>query len=517
MNRSFSTRLCRVLATIGLAAAALTAPVALSAQAAPAFCSLPASGLTVFTFTGSVSTDWFTDGNWSLSGGQPPRFPGVGDAATAYVCIPASKTVVVTNPPPDTPGVPQATPWVNVQMLDNAGRLTVASGARLYVHGAPATRQTWLRQGSTTVLDRSAAIGGSGEWVLEGALSANGTSGTPALTTRHCALYAIGDTSGQDCIAQGAPFPAQSGHLLVNDTGVFTLNRSLNVFDRYRITVRGVVRIKGLQDTTSGRPTLIAADPGTRFELRPKVTSSGKGLLDIKNDGGYHIGRLGRPIDPTTLSAFVNGGTVKKSGGSGTAVIDADYSRVGTGAVVVQSGTLSLPPGTNQAATVSASDAVGFGTCAPDVLPCVPVQNGDDLQAGTLRISTGDASGAQQTTVQLDGAGPTSTTMGQKVHATTANLTATLTDPATLTLRYDASLRGSETPANVVVQRQPEAGGAWATVSASCVGGQIPAGSTSCVDRVASAAATSAAAGGDLVVVVRTTQFSRWVALRRTT
>ena len=49
--------------------------------------------------------------------------------------------------------------WVHVQMIDVAGALTVGEGGRIYVHGDPATRVSYLRSGTNTKLVNGSVLG----------------------------------------------------------------------------------------------------------------------------------------------------------------------------------------------------------------------------------------------------------------------------------------------------------------------------------------------------------------------
>ena len=501
MDRNSRTGLSRFVGIIVVVASSLI-PAVPSSGAAWGYCAAPASGLTTFTFTGAVSTSWKNAANWTMSPPGVAHYPGPGDGATGYVCIPAGKSVTLL-------GTGNLSGWVHVQMIDVAGALTVGEGGRIYVHGDPATRVSYLRSGTNTKLVNGSVLGGEGRYELEGTITVTSPKDfASAFTTRNCAIYSIPHPSGQDCVSLNESFPPQAGELLVADTGKVILNHPINVFDQYRITVRGLVKVQGA--SSLGTPTLIAADPGTSFELLPRLTT-GRGTFQIANDGGYYVGRLGRSIDPTTLSVFINGGLVQKTAGPGTAVIDAAYSRVGSGSVTVQSGTLSLPTSATAPVTVGSADGCGFGTCADGALPpCMPVVSGQEAQTGQLTIPAGDTNGSTGVVLSLDGAGA-SGQLGQAVLAMAPGLSPLPADPATLTIRFDSTIAGGKTASTVSVQRQDTNPGPFLPIP-DCVAGALPTGITSCLDRAASATASSAA-GGDLVVVVRTTHFSRWVAL----
>ena len=72
-----------------------------------------------------------------------------------------------------------------------------------------------------------------------------------------------------------------------------------------------------------GPGTWVSADPGTTTTIRQGAT------LDLAGDGGYYR-RSG-----TGLGALVNNGPLRKTGGTGTSVIDATYQ--GSGQIAVHS------------------------------------------------------------------------------------------------------------------------------------------------------------------------------------
>jgi hypothetical protein len=79
-------------------------------------------------------------------------------------------------------------------------------------------------------------------------------------------------------------------------------------------------------------------------------------------------------------------------------------------------------------------------------------------------------------------------------------------DPVVLELRYDASIVGSFTPASAVAVAQKQTYRDLVDCDAT---GQPPAGTTGCVDRRAGQSRFDS--DGDLVMVVRTLHFSRYI------
>ena len=83
----------------------------------------------------------------------------------------------------------------------------------------------------------------------------------------------------------------------------------------------------------------MSAQPGTTTTIQAGAT------LELTGDGGFYQGSA------AGQGALTNNGVLRKSGGTGTSVVDATYS--GSGQVVVQTGTLALPDGGLVGAVVS--------------------------------------------------------------------------------------------------------------------------------------------------------------------
>ncbi|MBK6886732.1 MAG: hypothetical protein IPH03_10045 [Tetrasphaera sp.] len=469
--------LATLLAAGGLPAAA-DAPTA-DAAAPAAFCALPTAGTTLVTntWTGSAGDGlWATGANWSL--GRPP---GNNDTATGYVCIGGTASVTIGD------GIS-----AEIQMLDlDAGAtLRLTPGGRLFVYGPMASRPSFLRHGSTTI--NQGALGGPGLINVDGIM--RWTSGTyaAALGSRRC--FFLPASNPASCIGT---VPATPGLMVVGNTGMVDVNgKGVNFYDDYRMTVRGLLKL-------SGTGAYVAANHGTILTLSPKAGTTGVGVFQIANNGGWYEGNP-RPAAPDALGQVINNGRIWKSGGTGMSQVIGTYS--GTGTAQVSSGTLILPEGTTATSRVAPARAYGFGYCPyTNSLTCTPDTNQDHPQAAKVRLP-GSLSGAKALRVQQDGhvSGAIGTVV--LVKALTA-FTMTRTDPAVLTFRFDSLIANGKTDKTITIKTAPD-GSATFTVVPNCLaGGAIPTPATACVDR--SAGSTS---GGDVTVVVRTMHFSRWHA-----
>ena len=303
-RRSIATT---VLLLAAVVAAFLTGVVSSpTAEAAtPGFCSL--GGMQKNTWTGGAGDGlWDTGANWSL--GRAPNFT---DGATGYACINAKSTVTM-----------RAGESAELQAFDVATGTTLKldTGSILLVEGSQVTRPSYLRSGTTTLL--KGALGGPGRIELLGKMTwASSTTGASTMSTRRCGL-------GATC---GGAVSGPRGLLVVGNAGLVEVTPlGVNLADEYQLRVYGTLKLLG--------QGYVSADRGTSLELLPKLNAAGVGTLLITNDGGWYEGRTLYGV--TTLSAIANGGLIRKSAGTGTSVVVGTYSRVGSGAIRVDRGTL---------------------------------------------------------------------------------------------------------------------------------------------------------------------------------
>ena len=171
----------------------------------------------------------------------------------------------------------------------------------------------------------------------------------------------------------------------------------------------------------------MAAQPGTTTTIRAGAT------LELTGDGGFYRSSA------AGQGALTNNGVLRKSGGTGTSVVDAAYS--GSGQVVVQTGTLALPDGGLVGAVVSPGSALATGRCAGPSTgsTCQPTQDptADPMSVNlTVPGANGSATAVQVQELGPVGAGVDPNGVGNEVLAHADNLVADTAHPATITLRY---------------------------------------------------------------------------------
>jgi hypothetical protein len=474
-----------LLATAAVAFAATTAaaPADAGAHVCPDIPGVPET-----VWTGAVDDQWETAGNWS-----PAVVPGGSDTASGYACLP---------PGAGTVRLLQGEERSLVAMyVRNGGDVVLEEGSKLFVRGDQASQPSVVEPASTLTVE-GATFGGEGRLVLAGELTwhSNPAPGTATLTTRECASHpteVLPYADAEPCDGpDGGHLDGDGGLLDVLETGrVLVDGRGVNLRDGYRLRVTGRMVVSG--------EGYIAADRGTSTELRPPIGGDGAGTLVFENDGGYYEGftRFGE----TTLSTFVNEGSIRKAGGSGSSLITADYSQPG-GKVRVDKGTLLLPTGTAAAADVRGGTTYGTGTCPTTggSLGCEAVVDGQDDQNADLRVPAIDRDRARVTVQEL-AEGPLKRDIGRAVKVHAGDLDATRSRSAVLTFRYDASLLAGAGWEDVRLHRKHGAG-PYELVR-RCAQGRIPKGEAACV--VPGASRTTPA--GDVVLTVKATETSRWI------
>jgi hypothetical protein len=458
----------------------------------------PLPGLTLNVWQGSGVTpgagdQWNDDDNWSL-GIAPVRLED------PYVCIPAGGLPVI-----------RAGEEAQLVALDVAtdGVLEVDPGGELFLYGPQLTPSTI--RGRLEV--SGAALGGTARVDVLGTLVLRtlDPAAPTTITTRECAYFPGPYRLGEEPCVPGIPIVGEKGQIVVGDEGVVDVSGGKVILgDQYQLRTHGLVRIHD-----NG---LLAADHGTRLELlSPTVLSPGTGTLRFEDDGDYLEGNNFFGI--AELGTVVNQGRVVKTGGAGTSIVTGAYSQPAPGAVTANSGTLLLPSGSPTAAAVGSGAAFGSGRCLiPGQSGCEPQTFDVDRQNVQLRVPTADSSGASVLVQELT-ATSSAADIGFPVEAHADGLSATPADPAILSLRYDERLLGGRDWTSVNVFRRADGSATYAELQPCLANGRPGPGQVACVDRrgLAESSRNVFDADGpgeapDVVMVIRTTGTSRWVA-----
>ena len=461
------------------------------------FCD-PLPGLTLNVWQGlgvtpGADNRWENDDNWSL-GIAPVRLED------PYVCIPAGGWPVI-----------RAGEEAQLAALDVAanGVLEVDPGGELFLYGPQLTPSTI--RGRVEV--SGAAFGGPARVDVLGTLILRSLdpSAPATITTRECAYLPGPYRPGEEPCVPGIPILGEKGQIVVGDEGVVDVSGGKVILgDQYQLSVHGLLRVHD-----NG---LLAADHGTRLDLlSPTVSSSGIGTLRFEDDGDYLEGNNFFGI--AALGTVVNQGRIVKAGGAGTSIVTGAYSQPAPGAVTVSRGALLLPSGSSTPAMVGGGGAFGSGRCLlPGQSGCEEQTFDLDRQNVQFRVPTTDSSGASVLVQELTTTS-SAADIGFPVEAHATGLSTAAADPAILSLRYDERLLGGRGWTSVNVFRRADGTTTYVELQPCLPNGHPGTGQVACVDRrgLAGSSRNVVDAEGpgdspDVIMVIRTTKTSRWVA-----
>ena len=462
----------------------------------PSVCDVLA-GLTPDVWQGAGVTpgaddQWDNDANWSL--GIAPLH-----LSNPYVCVPAGGLPVIRGG--------QDARLVALDVASDAV-LQVHAGAKLFLYGGALTPSKI--QGRVE-LD-GAALAGPAQVEVSGTLLLHtpGPTSEATLTTRECAYFPGPYPLGEVPCVPGLPIAGATGRMVVDDDGVVDVSGGqVNLGDQYQLRVHGLLLV---HDGGS-----IAADHGTRLELRPRTgLTAGTGTLRFEDDGSYLEGHNDFGI--AQLSTVVNQGQITKSGGTGTSLVTGAYSQPSPGAVTVGSGKLLLPSGSATPARVSGGAGYGTGRCLVPRQPGCQAQTFQlDRQSAEFQVPITDTAGASVIVQELTTASSPED-IGLPVEAHATGLSATVSDPAVLSLRYDERVLGGRGWQSVDVFHAATGTNNYVKLQACLANGNPPRGQVTCVDRRGLAGSSrnvfddeGPGNAPDVIMVVRTLTTSRWV------
>jgi hypothetical protein len=392
---------------------------------------------------GGDGTSWTDNTNWVGDIGVP----GAGDV----VCITTTDHVAID-------GLQAGVAEVQ---LGGSSELEVKDGASLLVDNG--TDSVW-GPGTNVAINNGGSLGGTGTIRVQGGI-----------------FFASPNTGS--VLTSGA---GGNGHMVVEGHALVVAN-GLGVEGGYQVDVAAGGSL------ALAANTWMAAQPGTTTTIRAGAT------LELTGDGGFYRSSA------AGQGALTNNGVLRKSGGTGTSVVDAAYS--GSGQVVVQTGTLALPDGGLVGAVVSPGSALATGRCAGASTgsTCQPTQDpaADPMSVNlTVPGANGSATAVQVQELGPVGAGVDPNGVGNEVLAHADNLVADSAHPATITLRYSqADVMGTPLDEVQVVHTTDDL---QQVLLPDCVNGALPGGLWSCVQRPVTRN------GQNTFVTVLTTQTSRW-------
>ena len=450
---------------------------AMPTSALPGFCQLaPDANRWVGLGVGPGTTDQWEDGaNWSTG-----TIPATGDRD---VCIPSGGQ-------PRIRGGEEA----HLRTLDLKGTLTVDPGGKLFLYGSRAANRDSVVRASGLLDVVGGTLGGISKLHVLGTVGLETQPGAAStVLVRDCAYdttFGASYPGEEGCTTPPTPVSGPKGLIEVADNGVLDVaGGGVNFGDQIQVRVRGLLRVRA--------DAYIAADHGTRLELAG-------GTLRFMGDGGYLEGKIEADTGIPQMSTLVNEGQIRKTGGTGRALVSADYSQPSPGKVSALAGTLLLPSGPVTPAFVGSGVTYGTGHCVdPNAPECDLTTDAAFRQSAQFQVPTTDTNGAAVVVRKL----PTKSSpddLGRPfvLHAT--DLDATTAGPAVITMRFDATVLDGRTSANVDIFRK--SGTAPYRRVQDCATGLPPTGEVACVDRDA-----SSDEAGDAIMVIHTVETSRWV------
>lgn len=458
---------------------------AMPTSALPTFCQLaPDANEWVGLGVTPGATDQWEDGaNWSTG-----TSPATGDRD---VCIPSGGQPRIRGGEEE-----------HLRTLDLKGTLTVDPGGKLFLYGSRAADRDSVVRSSGRLDVIGATLGGISKLHVLGTLMLrnNGPEEASTLLVRDCSYDSTpgpGYPGEEGCTTPPTPVSGPKGFVEVAENGLLDVQGGgVNLGDQFQVRVRGLLRVQA--------GAYIAADHGTRLELAG-------GTMRFEGDGGYLEGKIEADTGIEAMSTLVNAGRITKSGGTGRALVSAAYSQPSPGKVSVRAGELLLPNGPVTPAFVGGGVTYGTGRCVdPNSTTCELTTNRRFRQSAQLQVPAADTTGADVVVNKL----PTkssSADLGLPFVLHAKGLDAT-SDPAVITMRFDATVLRGKSAANVDIFRKSGTA-PYRRVRTCTGGGSPPAGEVACVDRTPSASRDVSNASGapDVIMVIRTVDTSRWV------
>lgn len=424
------------------------------------YCADLPGDLDKWIWDGEAGTTVFeTPQNWDHNGNSNVGYPGDRFASgdDDYVCIPIHKTVTINT---DISA--------HLVALDNAGTLEVTPLGKLELKGDPATQPSYSHD-----LKLQGLLYGVGKVTVRsgGTLTWNHDPAAPGASTM----------STRESGTLVPPFPTNPGRTVIAPGAKLVVDGlGVNLWDKRIIDNQGTTEI-------TNDLAYIAADDGTTFR--------NTGTFDFKSDGdyvqGFLIGALGPP-------RFINTGLLRKSGGTGTSVVDASYTltegAAGPGSAEVSSGSLSILSNNTGASVAPVTGDATFATGGcfdPD--QCVTLATtATNTQFSSLTLPGGTATSG----VTMAEKAAENGVIGRPVELLVPAETADANNPMTFKLALDVTLLGPlDTHLNLEVYH-------GANLVPDCLPGPPQA---ECVDRAASIPVLNT-----VPLVIKTAANGRW-------
>ena len=449
MTRS---RLCVLLVAFLLGPATFAAVPVSSGASAPPECRWGARGLVENRWLGGTGS-WSDVTKWSR--GVVP-----GRAARDYACIPQGSDVVV-----DT-----LTSRIDLDVLElgRGSSLTLQPGTALYVWGDQDQVRSITKRDSVIEVD-GATLGGGGRLHVIGTVNIHrsSTGGEATLTTR----------------PEVSSYSGPAGILEIGDEGTLDVrgSGSVRLATEYIVDVHGRAR---LRDDAG-----LVADHGTTFLLKKHYYGGGVGRLVLLNDHGFAEGDASGIEE---LATFVNRGRIVKRESNGTSRIEARY--VEGGEIREQSGHVGCRRPSSRSRPLRTP--VPPGPATPCRRPACGRRRPTPTAPATSSSNLSRARRTRRDRCADEGARPRSRRDARRPR-----------DHPTSLRPHPVRAGGHPGKPGRARDRARQRAGRGVRPIPSCVGRTLRLGAAACFD-----VAASTKNGDDLVLVIRTTDTSRWIA-----
>jgi hypothetical protein len=444
----------RVGAAVGalIAAAVVVVATPEAASALPSVCS--SGGAKVHRFTGGGSNDdWDNPANWTH---------GVPKGNDHIACVPSGFLVVQGAGGNQTINVGQL-------HLDDDATLFVDSGAALFANGK--SPSIWAADSSVPV--DGGRIGGRAKIEAKGDVEFSGDS---ELTTRN--------------VGGGVRFTDPvSGKMLVANNGHITVNGTLSLFTAYRIDLGGQLSIES--------DGLVAADWDTSMTIRST------GRLFLNGNGGWY---QGFKVKGEKKAVLINRGKIFKSQGGSTSVIDAIYQPEDAGTLdVVCCATLAIAGQKRISGSLGQGQSIGTAVCGLEQMTQCSGSTNPAVDVSSVTLEAPGNNGYDAHVQELGNLSDAkdSRAVSNVFYAHIDGLAVDINNPARLELRLGQAEANATPLADVQVAHVDDGTGQMSKVP-DCVGGNIPASATYCIERPVQRF------GGNTYVTVLTVETSRW-------
>jgi len=301
-------------------------------------------------------------------------------------------------------------------------------------------------------------------------------------------------------------FDGQTTPARLGGPGMLVVSGYADLGGAGRLVTNAVMSITNGGNTLLDSDSFLSADWGTSTVINPG------GELQLDGSGGYYQGNA---VSGQPLGKLTNNGTLIKSQGSSTSIVEADYVQGATGQVQVDCCAVLSFAGHHQfSGQVQAGMGLGTGACGAGTFTICHGSVNPAIDVMSMQLQIPSSNSEVYALVQLEELTQPpplvdSRAIGNEVYAHAEQLDVDPANPATLTLRFSQADVMATPLAEIQVGHISDVTGVM-TKTPDCISGTLPPGASFCINRQAVFRTTE-----NTFVTVLTTQTSRW-RVRRT-